>query len=318
MAAQFQLKFFNCCFFHFLSCYVNNFGELLSVSIITIWSTWALWTIATCFSLNTCALIILLFVFCNIHLFKQIIFAVSCYSLFPLLFEDQEYPIKVLLLLTYGALTWVGFSTHFAANPAPGGKKLDASDSIVKKKFTGWISLGYLLGMFAIEFWSRLFHHNVFGDRLPFLPLMMVSVYCGVGMMYSWIWQLSWIIRHTWYDLQWSVPALFLNSNPSAETKLDDSPPWLMHWAINVAASKDIFLWFIHSFLQRQRNLGDVILSWCNICYSVAACISPVFMVGNIFPWQFWQPDVLSVWCKKENFQFFITEELSHMHSVSM
>ncbi|KAF7079861.1 hypothetical protein CFC21_084034 [Triticum aestivum] len=122
---------------------------------------------------------------------------VSCYSLFPLLFEDQEYPIKVLLLLTYSALMWVGFSTHFAANPAPGGKKLDASDSIVEKKFTGWISLGYLLGMFAIEFWSRLFHHHVFGDRLPFLPLMMVSVYCGVGMMYSWIWQLSWIIRHT-------------------------------------------------------------------------------------------------------------------------
>ena len=107
-------------------------------------------------------------------------------------------------------------------------------------------------------------------------------------------------------------------SNPSAETKFDDSPPWLMHWAINVAASKDIFLWFIHSILQRQRNLGDVILSWCNICYSVAACISPVFMVGNIFPWQFWQPDVLSVWCKKENFQFFITEKLSHMLSVSM
>ncbi|KAM3242952.1 hypothetical protein ACQJBY_055130 [Aegilops geniculata] len=122
---------------------------------------------------------------------------VSCYSLFPLLFEDQEYPIKVLLLLTYGALMWVGFSSHFAANPAPGGKKLDASDSIVEKKFTGWISLGYLLGMFAIEFWSRLFHHHVFGDRLPFLPLMIVSVYCGIGMMYSWIWQLSWIIRHT-------------------------------------------------------------------------------------------------------------------------
>uniref|UniRef100_A0A453PAU6 Alpha-1,3-glucosyltransferase n=1 Tax=Aegilops tauschii subsp. strangulata TaxID=200361 RepID=A0A453PAU6_AEGTS len=140
---------------------------------------------------------ILLFVFCNIHLFKQILFAVSCYSLFPLLFEDQEYPIKVLLLLTYGALMWVGFSSHFAANPAPGGEKLDASDNIVEKKLTGWISLGYLLGMFAIEFWSRLFHHHVYGDRLPFLPLMIVSVYCGIGMMYSWIWQLSWIIRHT-------------------------------------------------------------------------------------------------------------------------
>jgi hypothetical protein len=39
---------------------------------------------------------------------------------------------------------------------------------------------------------------------------MMVSVYCGVGMMYSWMWQLSWIVRHTWYDLSWSKPAFFI------------------------------------------------------------------------------------------------------------
>jgi alpha-1,3-glucosyltransferase len=130
-------------------------------------------------------------------LLEQIVFAVSCYSLFPLLFENQEYPIKVLLLLTYGALMWVGFSSHFAANSAGEGKKVNGSGNLVKKKFTGWISSGYLLGMLAIELWSRVFHHHVFGDRLPFLPLMMVSVYCGVGMMYSWMWQLSWIVRHT-------------------------------------------------------------------------------------------------------------------------
>jgi alpha-1,3-glucosyltransferase len=114
-----------------------------------------------------------------------------------LLFENQEYPIKVLLLLTYGVLMWVGFLSHFAENSARDGKKVNGSGSLVKKKFIGWISLGYLLGMFAIELWSRVFHHYVFGNRLPFLPLMMVSVYCAVGMMYSWMWQLSWIVRYT-------------------------------------------------------------------------------------------------------------------------
>lgn len=123
---------------------------------------------------------------------------VSCYSLFPLLFENQEYPIKVLLLLTYATLIWVGFSSHFAANSAQKGKKVNGSGRTVKKNgFIGWIGLSYFLGMVAIELWSQVFHHHVFGDGLPFLPLMMVSVYCGVGMMYSWMWQLAWIVRFT-------------------------------------------------------------------------------------------------------------------------
>ncbi|KAL6634932.1 hypothetical protein ACP70R_027603 [Stipagrostis hirtigluma subsp. patula] len=123
---------------------------------------------------------------------------VSCYSLFPLLFEKQEYPIKALLLLTYATLMWVGFSSHFSANSAQEGKKINKSGSSVKKNgFVGWIGLSYLLGIAIIELWSQAFHHHVLGDRLPFLPLIMVSFYCGIGMIYSWMWQLVWIVRHT-------------------------------------------------------------------------------------------------------------------------
>lgn len=124
-------------------------------------------------------------------------FAVSCYSLFPLLFENQEYPIKVMLLLTYATLMWVGFSSHFAAKSPQEGKKVNESGGVVRKNsFIGWISFSYLLGIVAIELWSQVFHHYVFGSRFPFLPLIMVSLYCGVGMMYSWMWQLAWIVRH--------------------------------------------------------------------------------------------------------------------------
>ncbi|XP_066328257.1 dolichyl pyrophosphate Glc1Man9GlcNAc2 alpha-1,3-glucosyltransferase-like [Miscanthus floridulus] len=123
---------------------------------------------------------------------------VSCYSLFPLLFENQEYLIKVMLLLTYVALMWVGFTSHFAANSDLEGKKVNRSGSTVKKNvIIGWIGLSYLLGIAVIELWSQVFHHHVFGDRLPFLPLIMVSFYCGLGMMYSWVWQLVHIVRHT-------------------------------------------------------------------------------------------------------------------------
>uniref|UniRef100_A0A0A9F4X4 Dolichyl glycosyltransferase, putative n=1 Tax=Arundo donax TaxID=35708 RepID=A0A0A9F4X4_ARUDO len=93
---------------------------------------------------------------------------------------------------------WVGFSSHFAVNSAHDGKKINQSSSTVKKNgFIGWISLSYLLGIAAIELWSQVFHHYVFGDRLPFLPLIMVSFYSVIGMMYSWMWQLVWIVRHT-------------------------------------------------------------------------------------------------------------------------
>ncbi|CAN6274883.1 unnamed protein product [Urochloa humidicola] len=122
----------------------------------------------------------------------------SCYSLFPLLFESQEYLIKVTLLLTYAAFMWVGFTSHFAANSGQEGKKVNQSDNTVKKNgFIGWIGISYLLGIVAIELWSRVFHHHVFDDRLPFLPLIMVSSYSSVGMMYSWMWQLVYIVRHT-------------------------------------------------------------------------------------------------------------------------
>ena len=118
-------------------------------------------------------------------------------TLFPLLFENQEYMIKVMLLLTYATLMWVGYTSHFAANSDLEGKKVNRSGSTVKKNgIIGWIGLSYLLGIVGIELWSQLFHRHVFGDRLPFLPLIMVSFYCGLGMMYSWVLQLVCIVRH--------------------------------------------------------------------------------------------------------------------------
>ncbi|KAL0346520.1 UNVERIFIED_CONTAM: putative dolichyl pyrophosphate Glc1Man9GlcNAc2 alpha-1,3-glucosyltransferase [Sesamum calycinum] len=43
---------------------------------------------------------------------------VSFYSLFPLLFEAQEYPIKVVLLLLHAVLMFFGFSSRFPARSA--------------------------------------------------------------------------------------------------------------------------------------------------------------------------------------------------------
>ncbi|KAK9749121.1 hypothetical protein RND81_02G103700 [Saponaria officinalis] len=132
---------------------------------------------------------------------------VSCYSLFPLLFEAQEYPIKVTLLLLHSTLLWSGFSALFpsasSTNSSKGSPKkdgkLNSDDSVTsfpnKGRFDiGWIGKTYLLGLVIVEVWGQFLHPMILGDKLPFLPLMSISVYCAFGIMYSWIWQLKCIL----------------------------------------------------------------------------------------------------------------------------
>ncbi|XP_057800243.1 probable dolichyl pyrophosphate Glc1Man9GlcNAc2 alpha-1,3-glucosyltransferase isoform X1 [Salvia miltiorrhiza] len=122
---------------------------------------------------------------------------VSCYSLFPLLFEAQEYPIKVVLLLLHAVLMLFGFSAFF---PKPSTTR-DAA--VVKGRDNnseshafriGWLGKSYLVGLVVVEIWGQFLHPIIFGDALPFLPLMMISIYCALGMLYSWIWQLTQIV----------------------------------------------------------------------------------------------------------------------------
>ncbi|KAL5713417.1 dolichyl-P-Glc:Glc1Man9GlcNAc2-PP-dolichol alpha-1,3-glucosyltransferase [Ranunculus cassubicifolius] len=131
---------------------------------------------------------------------------VSCYSMFPLLFEAKEYPIKVLLLILHSLLMWAGFASLFGKNTPPKtltSKKMKVKISRGKSSdagveggtVIGWVELGYLVGLVGVELWGLILHRYLLGNRLPFLPLMLVSVYCSVGIMYSWLWQLKCIIK---------------------------------------------------------------------------------------------------------------------------
>lgn len=129
---------------------------------------------------------------------------VGCYSLFPLLFEAQEYPIKLTLLLLHCLLMWYGFSSLFSEVALP---KSPNSDEYLEKKTAelisdeetgleiGWIGWCYLLGLAAIEVCGQFLHPLILGDKFPFLPLMSISVYCAFGITYSWLWQLRCIIK---------------------------------------------------------------------------------------------------------------------------
>ena len=75
--------------------------------------------------------------------------------------------------------------------------KVNSGRAAPKEGFSiGWIEKIYLVGIVIVEVWGQLLHPLILGDKLPFIPLMMVSIYCAIGVMYSWIWQLMRIIRY--------------------------------------------------------------------------------------------------------------------------
>ncbi|XP_037027416.1 probable dolichyl pyrophosphate Glc1Man9GlcNAc2 alpha-1,3-glucosyltransferase isoform X2 [Bradysia coprophila] len=95
---------------------------------------------------------------------------VGSYSLFPLLFHPELTTIKVFFLIS-------SIVTFYITTAK--------SDVNADLKF---YEMGYLSG-FALVFWYEQHLQFIFGlDKLlPFLPLLIVSVYCSVGVMYFWL-----------------------------------------------------------------------------------------------------------------------------------
>jgi len=106
---------------------------------------------------------------------------VGIYSLFPLVFRSEEYPIKVGLLVAYTL-----FTIHLLlSSNSKNGSKRSSSLSRLERM--------YLMGLIVVEIYGEVIHKSnilwSLGNRLPFLPLMMTSVYCSVGVVWVW-WKL--------------------------------------------------------------------------------------------------------------------------------
>lgn len=104
---------------------------------------------------------------------------------------------------------WSGFSAQFydgaeatRVPTANSKKKADQfgsegnSGATVKKGFAiGWIERIYLIGLVVVEIWGQILYPLLLGDKFAFAPLMLISIYCAFGIMYSWIWQLISIVK---------------------------------------------------------------------------------------------------------------------------
>lgn len=53
----------------------------------------------------------------------------------------------------------------------------------------------YLAGCVVLELYCSLGHRALLSDRLPFVPLMLTSVYCAVGFTWTWGWMAWWFVQ---------------------------------------------------------------------------------------------------------------------------
>jgi len=98
----------------------------------------------------------------NYRRFSFFLSTVGHYSLFPLLFTPTEYPIKVLFFVLHTLLQSIFFHPQLA----------------VLEKL-------YLWGIVPLEIFASFLHPFYLQPKLPFLPLLVISVYCSVGVVYS-------------------------------------------------------------------------------------------------------------------------------------
>ncbi|XP_069186852.1 dolichyl pyrophosphate Glc1Man9GlcNAc2 alpha-1,3-glucosyltransferase isoform X1 [Procambarus clarkii] len=105
---------------------------------------------------------------------------VGHFSLFPLFFTHHETPIKVCALLLHAVCTVHILHGHWLE-----GRMSPLIPHIPLCNFTETV---YLFGLIPIFFYQQL-GHNMLDPKgkMPFLPLMVISVYCSVGVMYSWL-----------------------------------------------------------------------------------------------------------------------------------
>lgn len=99
---------------------------------------------------------------------------VSHFSLFPLLFKPNLALIKISLLLTYILIHFNGIGRLWP--------------SMQRKNVLPLHELIYSVGLIALLFYEFILQYALnFDKKLPFLPLLLTSVYCSIGFMYFWL-----------------------------------------------------------------------------------------------------------------------------------
>jgi alpha-1,3-glucosyltransferase len=111
-------------------------------------------------------------------------------ALLPLLYRPEEYPVKLLLATSYFA---VALAALCAVHAPQRGSGNGSGQRTVLRLLGGPLGVAYLLGLSGVEVYCAALHPAVglLRERLPFVPLMLTSSYCALGVIAVWA-ELAW------------------------------------------------------------------------------------------------------------------------------
>ncbi|ESN94966.1 hypothetical protein HELRODRAFT_193676 [Helobdella robusta] len=102
---------------------------------------------------------------------------VANFSLFPLIFTKAEQPLKYILCIISLIIAFSFLTSHHK----------EYSRSCWRLPLLASLESAYVIGLLFIETYSALLHFILFKNSLEFLPLMMTSCYCSLGVVYTFV-----------------------------------------------------------------------------------------------------------------------------------
>ncbi|GAU97192.1 hypothetical protein RvY_08534 [Ramazzottius varieornatus] len=102
-------------------------------------------------------------------------------GLHPLLFTPSEIPLKYMMIFLYIYAAFKVLKDRFSVVRLPGRRYC--------LPLLNRIETLYVLGFLPVEFYNAVVHESILGlcTKLPFLPLMVTSMYCAIGVVYVYV-----------------------------------------------------------------------------------------------------------------------------------
>ncbi|XP_030033553.2 probable dolichyl pyrophosphate Glc1Man9GlcNAc2 alpha-1,3-glucosyltransferase isoform X2 [Manduca sexta] len=111
-----------------------------------------------------------------------IISTVGHYSLFPLLYPKNLLAIKIFMLLTHAAFAFGNIPLLYDTKGKPKRR------GFLRLPMLNQLESFYIYGLIILCLYEHVIHVALgLNKTLPFLPLMLTSVYCAIGVFYFWI-----------------------------------------------------------------------------------------------------------------------------------
>lgn len=105
-----------------------------------------------------------------------ILSTVGHYSLLPLLFPESLLIIKLILYVLYCSYSFYSLSSLYPFYLC----KLNLPLLNVLESM-------YIFGLIPLFLYDHFFHYSITLTTYPFLPLLLTSLYCSLGVVYSWV-----------------------------------------------------------------------------------------------------------------------------------